>query len=127
MSDIFGKIKSGAGKVAKEADKAVGIQRIEMQIGSIRKQIEDLYKKLGELSYNSAVKKEPENIEVPNIVAKITDLYAQIKTKEEEINNIKEDKSPPKETAPGKKYCTNCGKENDAGVKFCAECGTKME
>jgi small-conductance mechanosensitive channel len=126
LSDIFGKLKSGAGKVAHEADKTAHIQRIEMQIGSTKKQIEDQYQKLGEMIYEAKAKGELENPEVANIQTKITDLKQQIAAKEQEIINIKEDKVVTPTAAPGKKFCTNCGKENDAAVKFCAECGSKL-
>jgi len=127
MSDVWGKLKSGAGKVAKEADKAAHIKRIEMQIGSIKKQVEDQYQKLGQMTFNSNVNKEPENPDAAGVIAKINELKQMIGAKEEEIKNIKEDKVVPKEAEPGKKFCTSCGKENDASVKFCSECGAKME
>ncbi len=126
MSDILGKLKSGAGKVAKEADKAVDIKRIEMQIGSMKKQIEDHYHKLGEMSYESKAKGEPENPEAADIVTKITDLKQQIAAREEDIKNIKEGKIVAPQPSAGKKFCTNCGKENDANAKFCADCGAKI-
>ena len=126
MSDIFGKIKSGAGKIANKADKAVDIKRIEMQIGPIKKEIEDQYHKLGQMTYDSNVKKEPENPEAADIIAKITELKQLIVAKEDEIKKIKEDKVVSQAAAPGKKFCTNCGKENDANSNFCANCGAKM-
>ena len=126
MSDILGKIKSGAGKIAKEADKAVGTKRIEMQIGSINNQIKDQYLKLGQLTYDSGVKKEPENPEVASIIAKVTELKQLIVAKENEIKTIKEEKGVSQVAASGKKFCTNCGKENDANSKFCPGCGAKM-
>ncbi len=126
MSDIFGKIKSGAEKIAKEADEAVHIKRIEMQIGSIKKQIEGQFQKLGQMTYECNVKKEPENPEAAVIIAKVTELKQQIATKEQEINNIK-NKVVSQGTAPGTKFCTNCGKENDANNKFCMDCGGKMD
>jgi hypothetical protein len=126
LSNILGKIKSGAGKVAKEADKAVDIKRVEMQIGGLKKQIEDLYHKLGEMSYDSKVKGEGENPETSDIVAKITDLKQQIVAREEDIKNLKEGKAVAPQPSPGKRFCTSCGKENDTNSKFCAECGAKI-
>jgi hypothetical protein len=82
LSDIFGKLKTGAGKVAHEADKTAHIKRIEMQIGSINKQIENHYTKLGEMIYDSKVKGEPDNPEAADIQTKITDLKQQIASKE---------------------------------------------
>jgi uncharacterized protein YoxC len=126
MSDILGKIKSGAGKVAKEADKAVDIKRVEIQIGTLKKQTEDLYHKLGEITYDSKVKGEAETPEVADVIAKITNLKQQILAREEDIKNIKEGKVVAPMPPPGKKFCTSCGKENDANAKFCADCGAKM-
>jgi hypothetical protein len=127
MSDILGKIRSGAGKVAKEADRVAHVKRIELEIGSINRQVENHYNKLGEMAYKSNVNKEPENPEAPGIIAKITELHQQIKVKEEEIARINEGKSEPQAPpTPGKKICTSCGKDNDVGVKFCSECGVKM-
>jgi cell division septation protein DedD len=146
MSDILGRIKSGAGKVAKEADRVTHVKRIELDIGSIKKQIEDQYNKLGEIAYKSSVNNEPENPEAMGIIAKITELLQQIKAKEEEIKRINQGEAepqpeqatpatqPPAPQAPAtqapatpeKRFCTSCGRENDTSAKFCAECGAKM-
>jgi len=98
-----------------------------MQISSIKKQIEDQYQILGQMTYDSNTRKEPENLEVTGIIAKVTELKQQIVAKEEEIKNIKEEKSVIQTATPGKKFCTNCGKENDANSKFCNYCGTKID
>lgn len=134
MSDIFGRIRSGAGKVAKEADRVARVKRIELQIGSIKRQRESYYGRLGEMAYNSYVNNEPENPEATDIVAKITQLNQQIRVKEEEIKRINSGDIQPQTTqvsqaplTPGKRLCPNCGHENDADVKFCSECGAKMD
>ena len=133
MSDILGRLKSGAQKIAKEADRTVDIKRIEMQISSIRKEIESQYQILGQMTYDSSIKKEPENQGAAGIIAKVTELKQQIVAKEDEIKNIKGEKENIKEeqvvsqtAVPGKKFCTNCGKENDASSKFCNDCGGKI-
>ncbi|MCJ7770579.1 hypothetical protein MUP37_03265 [Candidatus Bathyarchaeota archaeon] len=56
MSGIFGKLRSGAEKVAGKIDETVDVQRIEMQIHSLKNQIEDQYQKLGQMTYESSVK-----------------------------------------------------------------------
>jgi hypothetical protein len=131
MSDLFGKLKSGAGKVAHEADKAAHVKRIELDIGNVKKQVDNLYQKLGELTYQSKVGNVAESPEAAGIYAKITDLKAQISQKELDIKNINEDidkavPSPPSTSEPLKKVCPSCGKDNDPNVKFCSECGAKM-
>lgn len=127
MSDIFGKLKSGAGKVAHEADKAAHVKRIELDISNLKKQIEGHCQKLGELTYQSKVKNEVESPEAVNIEAKITDLMKQISNKEDEIKRINEEKTEvPTTAAPQTKTCPSCGKENETRVKFCSECGAKL-
>ena len=133
MSDILGRLKSRAQKIAHEADRTVDIKRIEMQISSIRKEIESQYQILGQMTYDSSIKKEPENQGAAGIIAKVTELKQQIVAKEDEIKNIKGEKENIKEeqvvsqtAVPGKKFCTNCGKENDASSKFCNDCGGKI-
>ena len=112
MADFLEKLKSDAGKIAKETDEVIQAKRIEMQIDSITKQIEDKYRQLGQMTYVSNVGKEPENPAAAGIIVKITELKQLIVAREAR--------------ALGKKFCTNCGKENDADNKFCATCGTKM-
>jgi DNA repair exonuclease SbcCD ATPase subunit len=131
MSDIFGKLKSGAGKVAKEADRIAHVKRIEIDIGSLEKHVRENYQKLGEMFYRSSVDNVPEGPEAENIIAKINELKEQIKAKREEIAKINQGEvAPQAETppvAPGKKVCPSCGKEHDENVRFCPECGAKLE
>jgi len=128
MSNIFGKLKSGAGKVAQEAKEAAQVKKIELDIGGLKKQIETQYHQLGEMTYQSSINNTPLNPESANIIAKVTNLFEQIRLKEEEIKKISAEIGEPQ--APSatsqKKVCTNCGKENDPNVKFCSECGTKL-
>ncbi len=90
MSDIFGKIRGGAEKVAKDADRVAHVKRIELDIIGLKRQIEGNYTKLGEITYKATANKEPENTEATTIMSKITDLNDQVKAKEEEIKKINE-------------------------------------
>jgi len=128
MSDIFNRIKSGAGKVAKEADKAARAQRIEMQISSINKQVEEEYQKLGRLVYENNLVGSDEEA-ASSIMASISNLLSQIEEKRQEIEEIKEqaDVSPPVAVAGEKKFCSECGAQNTVGSKFCASCGAKLQ
>lgn len=132
MSNIFGKLKSGAGKVAQEAKEAAQVKKIELDIGGLKKQIETQYHQLGEMTYHSSINNSPLNPESANIISKITNLFEQIRLKEEEIKKISAESGEPQtpaqapSTTSQKKVCTSCGKENDTNVKFCSECGTKL-
>src|SRR4030042_4672550 len=131
MSNIFDKLKSGAGKVAQEAKEAAQIKKIELDIGGLKKQIETQYHQLGEMTYQSSTNNTPLNPESANIISKVTNLFEQIRLKEEEIKKLNTDIVEPQTPAQAplpsqKKVCTKCGKENDPNVKFCSECGTKL-
>ncbi len=102
-----------------------------MQIGSIKNQIDDQYKALGQMIYDGKLKEVAENPEAPNIITKITELKQQIVAKEEEIKNIKEgtagsQAATTSAAVTGKRFCTKCGKEKDPNNKFCAYCGAEM-
>jgi len=127
VSEILDKIKRGAVKVGKETDKVVDVKRVEMEIRSTKKQMDDLYHKLGVMIYECKAINAPENPEVADIVAKISDFTHLIISKEDEIRDIKAGKISTPIPEPGKRFCTNCGKLNEAESKFCAECGAKME
>ncbi|MCJ7632176.1 zinc ribbon domain-containing protein [Candidatus Bathyarchaeota archaeon] len=126
MSDILGKLKSGAEKVAEKIDETVDVQRIQMQIHSLKNQIEEQYQKLGQMTYDSNLKNESTNPEAAGIIAKITELKQQIVANEEEIKNRKEDKVVSQAATPDRKFCAKCGKENNANSKFCNYCGAEM-
>jgi hypothetical protein len=151
MSDFFGKLKSGAGKAAFEADKMVRVNRIQSEIGQLKKQIDALYMKLGEMTYRRFISQEPESPEVADVCQNIVKLEQQIGAKGEDIKRINTETFQPQgapspapmpattaaqppvpsqatSTAPSPqvKYCTNCGKEMAVTVKFCPDCGTKM-
>ena len=128
MSDILGRIKSGAGKVAKEADKAVDIKRIEMQISSINRQLQEEYEKLGQIVYEKNLIGS-DDIDASSIVEKISDMKQQIMDKEKEIAEIKEqaEKPSPMATSSGNRFCSECGAQNDANSKFCSNCGAKIQ
>ena len=126
MSDILKKIRSGAGKVAKEADRAVDIKRIELQTASIKKQMEEEYEKLGRIVYENGLTVEENNV-TPAIIEKINELKMEISAKEEEVEEIKNQAETPSPVAStGKRFCSECGAENDPESKFCSSCGAKI-
>ncbi len=141
MSDIFGRLKSGAGKVAFETEKMARVNRIQGEIGNIKRQTDSHYMRLGDLTYRSFVNNEPQSPEVPDICQSITSLSQQTAAKQEEIKRVNAEQfaAPPSTPAPtpapqaapspqqGAKFCANCGKQNQGGVKFCPECGAKLD
>ena len=155
MSDFFGKLKSGAGKVAFEADKMGRLNKAQNDLSQIKHQIETSFTKLGEQFYHHFLNQEGEAPDYAEICAKITELERLQAVKAEEVQHISAETynqpgsapapapvaapAPPpahvvpapvseEETAPAApetKFCSNCGKEMAVTVKFCPDCGTK--
>jgi hypothetical protein len=150
MSDFFGKLKSGAGKVAFDADKMNRVNKAKGEISKFKQQIEALYMKLGEITYHQFVSPGEAAPDITEICQNITELSRQIEAKNADIVRINAEvynpagapavqQAPapvtpapaPTNTAPAApsastKFCPNCGKEMAMAVKFCPDCGTKM-
>ena len=150
MADFFGKLKSGANKVAFEADKLARTNRAQGEAEKVKGQIISQYSKLGEMVYEKFSKQEAIDPALVEFCQAIAQLHQQVGLKNEEIAKIKAETfgaSPaapapaPAETATGQetapvdtapqnqpvaKHCPNCGKEAQPDEKFCKECGTKL-
>ena len=155
MSDFFGKIKSGAGKVAFEADKMNRLNRAKSDLEKIKGQIQAQYCKLGELYYTQRANLGVSGPAYDEICQAIAALEPQVAAKNDEIQRINAEAfsapgaqpqapaqfvSAPQYVPPAQpaavpvapaaaatsKFCTNCGREMGLEVKFCPDCGTKM-
>ncbi len=148
MSDFFGRLKSGAGKVAFEAEKVARVNRAQSELAQLKKQADTLYAKLGEMVYENFTSGSSEAPDISQLCQNITDMKTQVAAKEAEIQRINADVYNPAAPAPvaaapapaysapaapavapqgETHFCPNCGKEQPAGTKFCTDCGFKMQ
>lgn len=100
MSDFFGKLKSGAGKVAFEADKMARLNKAQNEQGATKRKIEEQYHKLGELYYQGYTSQQLDNPEFASICGLIADLQAQVTAKDEEVQRIHAETYSPPGAAP---------------------------
>jgi uncharacterized protein YjbJ (UPF0337 family) len=145
MSDFFGKIKSGAGKVTFEADKLNRLNRAKGDLDKIKTQIQAQYGKLGELYYTQRASQGVSGPAYDQICQAIADLERQAEYKNEEIQRINAEAFPaqgaitqpvtgavqspaaqlppqyvpPAATVPSTAPLT-------AATKFCTNCGNEM-
>ena len=155
MSDFFGKLKSGAGKVAFEADKMSRLNHARGDLDKIKSQIQAQYTKLGEMYYTQHATLGVSGPAYDEICQAIVDLEHQAEAKNEDVQHINAEnyvqpgsQPPVQPVAPAPtysaaptaftppppapvasaatKFCPNCGKEMPAAAKFCPDCGTKM-
>jgi septal ring factor EnvC (AmiA/AmiB activator) len=146
MPDFLGKLKSGANKVAFEADKMARTNRAQGEADKLKLQINSQYTKLGEAIYQKFSNQEAIDPALVEACEAITQLQQQVEAKNEEVAKIKAEtfgaaapaaeaapaaaeaaaESAAPEAVPQSKHCPNCGKAVDGDEKFCKECGTKL-
>jgi hypothetical protein len=146
MSDFFGKLKSGAGKVAFDADKMGRVNKAKGEIGKYKQQIEALYLKLGEITYNQFANPSSAAPDITETCQTITDLNRQIAAKNDEIQRINAEtyapqgapapapippvtQAPPPAT-PAPATASGMADTSSAApggaTKFCTNCGKEM-
>jgi hypothetical protein len=143
MSDFFGRLKSGAEKVAFEADKMNRLNRAKGELEKIKNQIQAQYTKLGEMYYGQ---RETTGITGPaydDICQAIADLENQVQIKNEDIQHISAEvftpqgaqpqpqpvpqpeptptASAPIQSAPPSQTTTPI-----SAAKYCPNCGTQI-
>jgi len=141
MSDFFGKIKSGAGKVAFEAERANHLNKAKAELEHLKQQVEELYTKLGQIYYNQHRTLGVTGPAFDQVCMDIDELEKQITNQNAEIEQIanevytpavagQQTTALPSEEAvpstPAKLFCSNCGNELTLTAKFCPDCGTKV-
>ena len=90
------------------------VSRLNSLIGDKKRQIAQLYSKLGETYYLQH--RDAPHPELASYISEIDTLNAGIANAEEEIKTIK-----------GIMNCPECGAEVVAGAAFCNACGKKIE
>ena len=142
MSGFFDKVKSGAGKVAFEADKVADAKKVEMDIGGLKRSIDGIYTKLGEMSYRRYVATSQEIPEFAEVCQQIIGIEQKIASKQEELKQINARvyqsampqqtyTAPPTTYAPppsqqGGKFCPSCGSPVSDTTKFYSNCCAKV-
>jgi hypothetical protein len=153
MPDLFGKLKGGAEKVTFEAEKMARLNKARGEAEQVKRQIESLYTKLGEMYYQQYAHPAPESPAYDEVCQNIAELEGKLDEKQAEVQRINaetygapaaqpaapapeaagEAAAPAasasvaaSEAAPQTRFCPNCGQELTSAVKFCTNCGAKL-
>ena len=138
MDDFFSKIKSGAGKMAFEAEKLNNIAHAKIELSNLKEQVQGLMISLGEAYYDFKATRGASESDLDGLLQGIKDLKQQIKDKNAEIKRLDEEEYVPGEDAArsatippavpaAAKFCPNCGAKVAPGAKFCPDCGTGLQ
>lgn len=140
MDDFLGKLKSGAEKVAWEAEKLNRQAQAKSELENIRATLQVKYAELGKLVYSQKATGSDTGAAFDELCQVVAGFEEQLKTKNEEVQRITAEvyspgvnqqnaaasvPPPPPSAEPARatKFCSSCGKEMPKEAKFCPNCG----
>lgn len=145
MSDFFGKLKSGAEKVAFEAEKMNRLNRAKGELEKLKSQIQAQYSTLGEMYFTQRETMGVSGPAYDEICQTIKDLQLQVESKNADIQRINSEvytpqgaqPAPPPMTqpAPAQPQAAPAGIQSApsaasstsvAATKFCTNCGSQI-
>ncbi|MNQ96958.1 hypothetical protein D3C85_1125820 [compost metagenome] len=110
---FFDKVKQGASEAAKKAQQTVEITKFKTQISLKEREIDKIYKLIGESVYTSYLSGDYTRVEdnVKDYCLGIAQINQEITDLEQKITEVRNEKE-----------CV-CGKTVAADTKFCSTCG----
>lgn len=102
-----------------KTSKLAKVVKLKSLISKDKEKVNEIYKKIGELVYQSHIRKYENN----DILNKVEDLCKEIDAYSEEMENNRIELLKLKDL----KQCQNCNFEIGLDFKFCPNCGIKQE
>jgi len=114
---LFDRMKQGASEAARKVEQTVEIQKLKAQISAKDKEMDKLYKRIGQAVYRGYTDSDisQSEDEVVQYCEELSGLAQEIELIREQIKAIKLEKS-----------CGGCGKVVAVNVNYCPDCGKKF-
>ena len=126
MDSFFGRIRSGAGKVAFEAEKLRRQTALQGTISNLRKEEGGLLQQLGEAAYAAYDADQIQNEDLVLLCQKIADIQVQIREQELAVEQIKKEVFAGEAPVPQfGRLCPNGHGLVPEEHNFCQECGAR--
>lgn len=117
MERIISEIKNAADKVAKKSNELFEVSKVKLNISNIKSEINNNYKLLGKIVYESQKNEFSEDAEkIEEIITNIDELNEKLFELSEIISSYKNEK-----------VCPKCGKNTDKNTVYCPSCGFKYQ
>lgn len=140
FEDLGNNIKNVGNTISSGAKDLTQKAKLNSEIGQIKKDIDVLYRQLGEKTYWNNGAPEEEMEDVQPLIDNIDGAFTAIKAKEDEIAQIDAEAQARKEEEEARKrqqaedrakaaaaaVCQNCGAKLLPDSKFCVQCGTPV-
>lgn len=108
---FFNKLKKGVSEAGAMAKVTVEVNRLKLQISSIKKEISELHTSIGKLVYEQHIETIENNSEIKALCEQIKEKYNEIEVIQQKIIGIS-----------GEKKC-ECGITVPIDTRFCSQCG----
>lgn len=115
MSKFFDQVKQGINQTGKQAQIAVEVNRIKMQINMKEKELETIFAKIGRAVFKAHQEGINDYDQISAFYQEVTDLQNEMNQLNVQINQVK-----------SIRQCT-CGNIESIDNKFCSQCGAKFE
>lgn len=102
-------------KVLRKSSKIYSTTKLSLQVSNLKAEIDENYKKIGEIFYASYKGDSASGEEAELICKKIEELKEEIDTISAQISEIKD-----------VDVCKNCGAEVSKDSAYCAKCGEEI-
>lgn len=130
VNDLFHRMRTSAERLAdrteevtsravdaagKKANDMVESTRINMKIFDLNADMDQLYREIGKMLYDTHLGETADQELVQEKLEKLDEKHQQIEELRTKLNDLKD-----------AAVCPVCGKECKAGDAFCSECGAKL-
>ena len=88
MSDLVNRLKSGANKVATEAEKAARVTKAQAEVAALKHRLDGVYSDLGRVVYSLRQKKEGNPAAIEELCQKIAAQLQLIEQREQAIRDL---------------------------------------
>ncbi len=116
FEDVLSRAKSMAQSAGKKTEELVGMAKLRVQIGDLRREISSLYEGLGRLVYDSRTTEESVDDLIDACVAQLDEQLKELARLEERVMESK-----------NVIRCDTCGAFNANDATFCNQCGNKLD
>lgn len=115
FDDLIYAVKDVADVATKKTEEVVGVSKLKLEICRVEREIQDLYKKIGQSTYQS-IKNDCKNQEyIDSLCERVEDQLEYLKELQEQIADKKD-----------KVICHNCNQQNEKDNLYCKRCGSKI-
>jgi rRNA maturation endonuclease Nob1 len=123
---ILDQLRRGVDTAKFKADQLMRINRVQGEIGNIRREIQATREKIANAAIELHQKSALSHQELEGLCIAIDGLSAQIAEKEAQIGSIRAEMPPQSYVAKSVNPCPNCYFDVPIGAAFCPNCGKAM-